>query len=135
MRSASTFICAVFLLGCVDMVLSVRCYRCNSVIDSKCSDPFTSTGVDTCEEPQCYKSTGSATYNDTTVTVVVRDCLLVSTGRNECRNVDQDGVSLTVCTCSTNLCNSAYNSRQMSAVFPLLISLLTMMIVSIIRHQ
>jgi len=119
------------LLGCVNVVHSISWCQCNPLMGTNCKDPFSSSGVTTCDGQQCIKSVGSSQ----SASAVIRLCSPFSIGPNECKSVSEGGVSVTQCTCSTNLCNSAYNSRSMSPALSLFISLLTVTIISIICRQ
>jgi len=122
---------ALCAIGCIDVVHSLTCYSCESILSANCKDPFTGTSVSTCTGQQCYKS-GSTVGS---VTSISRSCGVRISTQDKCETTSVAGVTATVCYCNSDLCNSAHNSRRASPVLPLAVALLTVMLIAITRHQ
>jgi len=132
MQLISTLTLALCLIGCVDIVYSVRCYDCNS-FNETCNDPYSpGSSARTCIGPQCFKSvvsTGSTT-------TVIRTCATEGglDVPNRCESRNDGSTSNTLCACTTDLCNSAYASFGMSPVLLFVVCWFTVKLVTFARH-
>jgi len=112
---------AVFaLLGCPNRVQSdVQCYKCDSHDTSACGDPFddSSSSITKCSGHQCLKTVDKDE--------VTRDCSTDTKDdlSNTCITHDDDDHT-TTCACESDLCNTADNSRQLSFILVLVVTLL-----------
>jgi len=105
---------AYLLLQMTEVAQSVTCFKCTSHDASNCGVNFNPFGLPTCTGHSCTK--GKTNYAG--IDVVVRDCNVEIP--NQCRDESSNGVSVRVCICNTDLCNSE-NRLQQSRLFILIL--------------
>jgi len=100
-RMTSVLLAVFLLLEMTEVAQSIRCYQCTSENSVNCGANPVTAGLPTCIGDTCSK--GSTTQSGRTV--IVRSCLNSSVATS-CQDVSTDGLTVRVCFCNTELCNS-----------------------------
>lgn len=128
MKATALLVVTVCLVAGLNVVESLKCYRCDSVHQPNCMKPKEHSNVPTCNSgKQCSTVTSTGAR-----TTVVRDC--ISGGQpSTCSARFESGTRVIVCSCSTELCNHSLDmnptdtSDAIRIVTPL--SLLTLLVI------
>ncbi|CAF1419087.1 unnamed protein product [Adineta steineri] len=107
-------------LGCISIVSTYRCYSCDGDLEDDCNDPFNATGGITdhhkeeafpgeaCTKTKLESKGGSTVERDTNS----RGPYYCIGGQNGCKKYNRDGVTATVCCCTSDLCNGVSIVQQ-----------------------
>jgi len=124
--TAMLVMCMVLLLGVLlAPVSALSCYRCASVINYGCNNPFNSTTIETCNSgTHCFTN---KTESSPGSIVVLRGCLTVPGVTNRCESSTIDGAEQEFCVCNRDFCNAAHR-LSISAIVVTMILLFVFLI-------
>ncbi|CAF3563262.1 unnamed protein product [Adineta steineri] len=121
-------------LGCIGIVSTYQCYQCDGDIKGDCNDPFNATGSitdnDKREAPPgaaCMKTKRESTGGSTAERRINSNGLYYCIGgQNGCKKYNRDGITATVCCCTSDLCNGVSTVQQKPLIVSLIMSTLAM---------
>ncbi|CAF1502256.1 unnamed protein product, partial [Adineta steineri] len=118
---------------CISIVSTYQCYTCNGLLKSDCNDPFNATGnitdrdkVDVPAGTACMKTKYKSKGGSNVERVVNPLAVLCVGSQNGCKEKTESGITITICCCTSDLCNGVSIVQQKPLIVFLTMSTLFM---------